>query len=66
MPASFTILTSTANPALAKIHDRMPVILSDRDADDWMNPRVNAPLSMKALLIAAPEALLVIHLSRLW
>jgi putative SOS response-associated peptidase YedK len=31
MPASFTILTSTANPALAKIHDRMPVILSDRE-----------------------------------
>src|ERR1700747_2238796 len=59
--SSFTILTCAANPTLATIHDRMPVILSDRDADDWMNPREKAPLSLKALLIAAPEALLVIQ-----
>lgn len=61
MPASFTILTCAANPTLATIHDRMPVILSDRDADDWMNPRVKAPLSLKPLLIPLPEALLVIQ-----
>jgi len=39
----------------------MPVILSDRDAEDWMNPREKAPLSLKALLIPAPEALLVVQ-----
>jgi putative SOS response-associated peptidase YedK len=61
MPASFTILTCAANPTLATIHDRMPVILSDRDADDWMNPRVKKPLSLKYLLIPVPEALLVIQ-----
>ena len=61
VPASFTILTCVANPALATIHDRMPVILSDRDAEDWMNPREKAPLSLKALLIPAPEALLVVQ-----
>jgi putative SOS response-associated peptidase YedK len=37
--ATFTILTCAANSALVTIHNRMPVILSDRDADDWMNPR---------------------------
>jgi putative SOS response-associated peptidase YedK len=47
VPASFTILTCVANPALATIHDRMPVILSDLDAEDWMNPREKAPLSLK-------------------
>jgi putative SOS response-associated peptidase YedK len=61
IPASFTILTCAANSTLATIHDRMPVILTDRDADDWMNPRENAPLSLKPLLIPAPEALLVVQ-----
>jgi putative SOS response-associated peptidase YedK len=32
--ATFTILTCAANSTLATIHNRMPVILSDRDADD--------------------------------
>jgi putative SOS response-associated peptidase YedK len=61
VPASFTILTCAANQTLATIHDRMPVILSDRDADDWMNPSEEAPLSLKPLLIPAPEALLVVQ-----
>jgi len=61
MAANFTILTCAANPILETIHDRMPVILLDRDADDWMNPREKAPLSLKALLIAAPETLLVVQ-----
>jgi putative SOS response-associated peptidase YedK len=37
----------------------MPVILSDRNADDWMNPREKAPLSLKRLLIPIAEDLLV-------
>ena len=37
------------------------MILSEPDADDWMNPREKAPLSLKPLLIPAPEALLVIQ-----
>jgi putative SOS response-associated peptidase YedK len=61
VPINFTILTCAANPTLATIHDRMPVILSDRDADDWMNPREQAPLSLIALLIPAPEPLLVVQ-----
>ena len=60
MNASFTILTCAANPILATIHDRLPVILSDQDADDWMNPREKAPLSLKPLLIP-PEALLLVQ-----
>jgi putative SOS response-associated peptidase YedK len=39
----------------------MPVILSDRDADDWMNPRAKAPLSLKRLLLAPAEDLLVVR-----
>ena len=57
----FTVLTCAANPTLATIHDRMPVILSDRDADDWMNPLEKAPLALKRLLRPAPEALLLVQ-----
>ena len=59
--ASFTILTCAANSALATLHNRMPVILSERDADDWMNPRERAPLSLKRLLLPAAEDLLVVQ-----
>jgi len=59
--ASFTILTCAANSALATLHNRMPVILSERDADDWMNPREVAPLLLKRLLLPAAEDLLVMQ-----
>jgi putative SOS response-associated peptidase YedK len=59
--ATFTILTCEANPTLGTIHDWMPVILCDRDADDWMNPGKKSPLSLKRLLKSAPESLLVIQ-----
>ena len=37
------------------------MILSDRDADGWVNPLEKAPLSLKQLLIPAPESPLVIQ-----
>ncbi|MBE0530201.1 MAG: SOS response-associated peptidase [Rhodospirillales bacterium] len=33
----FTIVTRAAAPAIAHIHDRMPVILSEKDETDWIN-----------------------------
>jgi putative SOS response-associated peptidase YedK len=39
----------------------MPVILSDRDADDWMNLREKAPPSLKRLLIPTAEDLLMVQ-----
>ena len=56
---TFTILTTDANSMLRNYHDRMPVILADRDADDWMDPRAPDPLALKRLLIPAPADLLV-------
>ncbi|MDB6095559.1 MAG: yoqW [Verrucomicrobia bacterium] len=35
-PPSFTILTTSPNELVAKIHDRMPVILSDENAHRWV------------------------------
>ncbi len=56
---TFTILTTTANAVLASYHDRMPVILADRDADDWMDPRAPAPRALKRFLVPAPKDLLI-------
>jgi putative SOS response-associated peptidase YedK len=55
---TFTILTCPANSTMARLHDRMPVILSDREADDWMNPRAADAHSLKRLLRPLSEDLL--------
>jgi putative SOS response-associated peptidase YedK len=57
---TFTIITTAANKLIQPIHDRMPVILSDRAADDWMNPNETDPPSLKRLLVPAPDDLLAI------
>jgi putative SOS response-associated peptidase YedK len=56
---TFTILTTDANALTRQYHDRMPVILADRDADDWMDPRAPDPLALKKLLVPAPADLLI-------
>ena len=59
--SAFTILTCAANSTLATIHDRMPLILSDRDADDWINPSAKKTSLLKRLLKPAGENLLMVH-----
>jgi putative SOS response-associated peptidase YedK len=40
---SATILTTAANEVVAPLHDRMPVILADREAERaWLDPRLDA------------------------
>ena len=56
---TFTIVTCAANAVISEIHDRMPVILDERAVEDWMNPREEASLSLKRLLVPAPSGLLV-------
>ena len=57
----FTIVTCAANAVLGGIHDRMPVILDEQMAEDWMNPREKNLLSLKRLLVPAPSDLLVMQ-----
>jgi putative SOS response-associated peptidase YedK len=56
---TFTIVTCAANATIAAFHDRMPVILDEGAAEDWMNPRETEPFSLKRLLVPAPDSLLV-------
>ena len=56
---AFTIITCEPNAVMRPIHNRMPVILDNRAADDWMNPIEADPLSLKRLLIPAPDNVLL-------
>jgi len=56
---TFTIITCEPNAVTRPIHNRMPVILEERAADDWMNPGEADPLSLKRLLIPAADDLLL-------
>lgn len=47
---SCTILTTEANAAMSGLHDRMPVILSPRDYDLWLDPAVHEAERLAPLL----------------
>ena len=57
---TFTIITTKANGLIAPIHDRMPVVLDERAAEDWMNANETEPRNLKTLLTPATEEKLVI------
>ena len=56
---TFTIITCEPNAVNRPIHNRMPIILEERAADDWMNPGEADSLSLKSLLIPAADDLLL-------
>lgn len=57
---SFTIITTSANDNISKLHGRMPVVLSPDQFDAWLNPQATAD-DLDSLLAPAPEALLAAH-----
>ena len=50
---SFTIITTTPNPMVAKVHDRMPVILGSEHYSWWLEPKFE-PEFLKTLLRPYP------------
>jgi hypothetical protein len=40
---------------MARIHNRMPVILQDHQIDSWVNPRVSDPQQLEELLKTPPQ-----------
>lgn len=60
---TFSFITSKANRLIEGIQDRMPTILDDRTAEDWMNPGERNLLRLKSLLVAAPDDNLVLSLA---
>jgi putative SOS response-associated peptidase YedK len=58
---TFTIITTAANRKLEPIHNRMPVILDEAGAADWMNLREPDPRCLKRLLAPAADDLLAVR-----
>jgi len=55
---SCTILTTTPNPLLADIHDRMPVILNLGNYDLWLDPAFRDTTSVSEMLRPFDPALM--------
>ncbi len=55
---SCCILTTTPNDMVAKIHDRMPVILPSRAYSTWLDPSTST-LSLRSLLLPYPSSQMV-------
>ena len=50
---SATIITTEPNAMMAKLHDRMPVILKPKDYARWIDPDEQPPEKLQDLLVAA-------------
>ncbi|MCP4837122.1 MAG: SOS response-associated peptidase, partial [Phycisphaera sp.] len=60
----FAILTTEANPTIAGIHDRMPVLLDTTDVVEWLEHRaegVELETRLAGLLNPAPVDLLTVR-----
>lgn len=54
---SVTVVTTTANPTLSALHERMPVVLDPAEWDAWLDPATPVD-EARGLLRPAPDALL--------
>lgn len=58
---SAAIITTEANAMIARIHNRMPVILDANDYDAWLDPKHPTPTDLQALLRPCPAELMEHH-----
>src|SRR4051794_20571865 len=52
--SSYTLITTTPNDVVGKVHDRMPVILQKDDEVTWLNPVITEPGQLLPLLQQYP------------
>ncbi len=55
------IVTTDANRLLEPIHDRMPVVLEERDWERWLDPGIDDLDSLQRLLVPSAEDRLVVY-----
>ena len=56
--ATFTILTTEANSLMAKIHDRMPVIIKPEDYATWLDTNFTDVIKIQGMALPYPERLM--------
>ena len=59
--ATCTVVTTAAEPALAHIHPRMPLVLRPEAYDDWLDPTLTEPALARALLVPPPPGLMEVR-----
>jgi len=52
---TFTILTTSANSLMAKIHDRMPVIIKQEDYVTWLDTDISDVIKLQSLTLPYPD-----------
>jgi putative SOS response-associated peptidase YedK len=55
---TFTILTTEANSLMAKIHNRMPVIIRPDDYAVWLDKNLSDVIMIQAMTLPYPERLM--------
>jgi len=53
--ATFTILTTSANALMAKIHDRMPVIIKPEDYATWVDKEFTDVIKLQTMTLPYPD-----------
>jgi putative SOS response-associated peptidase YedK len=56
---TFTIVTTDASATVAPVHHRMPVILAEDLADNWLHPHQEDAEALRSLLVPAGPDLLI-------
>ena len=59
--ATCCIVTTEANPLMAPIHDRMPVLLDRPGQSAWLDPAQRDPQALAPLLQPCPDDWLALH-----
>jgi putative SOS response-associated peptidase YedK len=58
---SYSIITTVANELMAKLHDRMPVIMAEKDHAAWLDPKNDKADGLQDLLKPYPGEELVAY-----
>lgn len=58
---SCTVITTTANDTMGRVHDRMPVILHEDAWADWLDPTNHDVAALHGMLVPAADDVLVMH-----
>jgi len=53
--STFTILTTSHNSLMAKIHDRMPVIIKPEDYTTWLDTNLTDVIKIQAMALPYPD-----------